>query len=107
MAEIEDVLDKLEDVLNKIDDVQERVGEVENKFNVLMDPTKSLKIWTDCTKCHGDGKVLDIGVTGLDPQDIGGVVTPDLNPNPLEIECPACKGAKRLPWGWQETIPKE
>jgi hypothetical protein len=73
-------------------------------LNTLVDPTKMLRLWVDCDKCHGDGLVLDFaGPYGIDPLD---VVLP-LDENPFSKMCPKCKGAKRFPFGWQETNPVE
>lgn len=53
------------------------------------------KLWKDCEKCHGDGVVLDIGFAKADILD----VPSDEALGKSEIQCPACKGAKRFLWG--------
>jgi hypothetical protein len=71
----------------------------------LTDPTKKIKIWVDCFKCHGDGLVLDTGGSGLDPLDTGANFPPG-GVMPGQITCPVCKGVKRIQWGWHETNPE-
>lgn len=60
--------------------------------------------WIDCDKCHGDGQVLAIGLYGIDPLDRGTIPIVE-DPNPATMVCPKCNGAKRFPFGYQETNP--
>jgi hypothetical protein len=65
---------------------------------------KAYKIWKNCHKCQGDGLVLNVGATGLDPTEDPNYVPLPGQPEPESITCPVCKGEKRFVWGWMEKV---
>lgn len=95
MATIDDIVAGLVAFRNE---VYTRLDIVQASLDTLTDPTKKVRVWFDCPKCHGDGIVLDFasenGVDNLDVVVPPGVLTP------AEKQCPRCHGTKRITWGW-------
>ena len=71
------------------------------------------RIWKDCKRCLGDGKVwkrndctLESGLFSAGPTPTPSIVGGE------EIDCPTCDGLGIIPWGWlrdekEDTMPGE